>query len=294
MRARSCPCPNGGAGSLEPRQDLVPTGTPFRIGVEEIHREQLEVLRHALHVGRRRRRRSLRLAEEDGWRGAFEGETCRQRLVEHDTDRVPIGGGRRACERRLLRRHVGRRAGHGGLDAVPAAIGEIRRHAEVEQHHATAPGHDHVGRLHVTMELARRVDGHQPHRELAERITEASNVTDGEAPCDRLRARARWREATRRRLERVEERCARGHRHLLAGCVLSGGSRRRPTSRKSGSLSERIGDRARSGGIRHGRGGGARRPRGRGPVRGLRSRSWNDPRRCRSSSRPRPAGPRDL
>ena len=101
-----------------------------------------------------------------------------ERLVEHDADAVPVAGGRRPLVEGLLRRHVARGADHLAalLQVLVDDAGELRRHAEVEEHHAALGGHAHVRGLDVAMQLARRVERAHPLDELNERWAQAFEV----------------------------------------------------------------------------------------------------------------------
>jgi hypothetical protein len=77
-----------------------------------------------------------------------------QRLVEHDADRVPIGGSADAQADALLGRHVLQRADDVLVRLVGAHVGDD---TEVENHDATIGRDENIRRLDVAMDLARDV-----------------------------------------------------------------------------------------------------------------------------------------
>ena len=166
--------------AFEPRDDLLTGRALPGLGHEQVHGQMREVLGHAVEIRGGRQRRSLLLREEDRGRRAVERQPPRERLVEDDAHRIPVGGGRGAQERGLLGRHVGRRSGERVVDAVPRAIGKVGRDPEVEEHHAPLARDDHVRRLHVPVELACRVDCTEAGGELPKGVTEARDVADRE------------------------------------------------------------------------------------------------------------------
>ena len=97
-----------------------------------------------------------------------------ERLVHHDADRIEVGRGRRLFGEELLRRHVHERPDD-PLARFDQAM-SARRGTEVEQFDETAARHEHVGRLHVPMHRASRVQRGKRFDDLKERGAKASRI----------------------------------------------------------------------------------------------------------------------
>ena len=130
-----------------------------RVSVEEGDAEAHQVFRQPLdeRIGARGRLRLF--GDEDLFRRAGEREPAGHRLVEHDPDTVPVAGGRDRLARRLLRRHVADRPDDLAVDRLLSCQAlEVGRQAEIEQDDPPLGGHQDVGRLDVSVQLARLVE----------------------------------------------------------------------------------------------------------------------------------------
>jgi len=120
--------------------------------------ERREQRRHRRRPRAVRRRAPLQPRRDIG-RGA-RGPLPDQHLVEHQPERVQIAARVHRPARRLLGRHVARRA-QGALGERRVVV-EAARDAEVGEHHAPAPLEQHVARLEIAVDHPGRVGGAQP------------------------------------------------------------------------------------------------------------------------------------
>ena len=154
-----------------------------------VSREQLGAQRYEIGggIGARLRREGRRLRPlRDQHLGCLpvERELAGQRLVQHHADRIEVTRGHRLLPRRLLGRHVRRRAAHAFVrDRLPdpADLG-VRGQPEVEDHHGAFGGDEHVARLEVTVQLPRPVNGEHRARELRERAAKPPFVPHPTGP----------------------------------------------------------------------------------------------------------------
>jgi hypothetical protein len=162
----------------ESAKDLGARGPEPCVAVKQRRAERVEVGRDPLGAVRRRGGLHRRLHREHVDRGAHEGRPADQGLVEDHADAVPVGGGRRRLVARLLRRHVPGRSDHlpGPGRHFPGWVEELGRHAEVQEHHPPLGRDEHVRRLDVPVELARRVQRVDARDELAQRRPQPVDV----------------------------------------------------------------------------------------------------------------------
>jgi len=155
-------------------QDRLPARASQRIAGEELHAEHRELLGRVLDDGPGRRRVLGLLLGEDHAMIAAVGASAGERLVEDRAHRVPVAGLGDRVASRLLGRHIG----GGPDDHVEVEVGLVGPldQPEVEQHHATLAGDEHVRGLDVPVELARGVEGVHALGELAERRPQARQV----------------------------------------------------------------------------------------------------------------------
>jgi hypothetical protein len=128
-------------------------------------------------------------ADERLDRLAAKRQLAAQRGVERDAERILVGTRIDVAERELLGRHVRRSAGHqtaarhqaiadhralvnGGLLRLDDVVGARARETEVDDPRLTGRVDEHVVRLEVAMDEARRVGGHQPATRRQERVDE--------------------------------------------------------------------------------------------------------------------------
>lgn len=111
---------------------------------------------------RRRRRLTELLVLQDAQRRTLERHTPRQRLAEHHTDAVPVGGGAGALAAGLLRSHVVGRASTHGVGPRPLGAGHGLREPEVDEDDAALRRDHDVRRLDIPMNHPARWSSHTP------------------------------------------------------------------------------------------------------------------------------------
>src|SRR5687767_14257171 len=106
--------------------------------------------------------------------GALERAPSGERLIEHHTYRIPVGGGPERIAADVLGRHIKRRAGQD--DDALIALREIDDQPEVEQDHPAARRDHYVGRLDVAVQPPAFVQETQPFSELPEHAPQPALV----------------------------------------------------------------------------------------------------------------------
>jgi hypothetical protein len=102
---------------------------------------------------------------------AVDRQLAAQRLVQHHTERIPVGRGAQLLAARLLGWHVGGRAGDRTVQAHAIGSGAKLAHQPEVQHDDTARVlEQHVAGLEIAMQHARLVNGVYALCELLERM----------------------------------------------------------------------------------------------------------------------------
>ncbi len=171
-------------GSRAP-EDFRAVRTRSRIALHEVEAERLQVGRRACNAGAWRRGFVLHLLREDLKRAPAEGRLARQRLEEHDPDRVPVGGGGQRRRFDLLRCHVRRRP----ADLIVLVRGVAQRGKQIahdpeksRSHRPPFVRHHDVRRFDVPVDHPRRMQRDEPARELDERISKTRLVEARTSP----------------------------------------------------------------------------------------------------------------
>ena len=155
-------------------QDLVAVGPAGRIAAQELLAELIEIARHVDgDVGRRRPVALLGVEQGQPGRG-HEGLPAGQGLEHEDAGGVPVAGLADRAGGEQLGRHVAERAGELRLPAALAL--HVEGEAEVEHDHPAVGGDEHVRRLDVAVDLARRVQRVERVGQLDERVAQAALV----------------------------------------------------------------------------------------------------------------------
>ncbi|HVJ94649.1 MAG TPA: hypothetical protein VM580_32910 [Labilithrix sp.] len=155
------------AGRIEPLQDLVPTRPSEGVSRQERSAKIVQVFRDIGSDGTGARRVARLLGRDELGGAAFERRAPGERLEEHGADRIPVARRVQRLLRALLRGHVHVQWGPRAQAISGVRDIEIDREPEVEEHQTPALLHEDVGRLDVTMQFARPVQGKDPVRELA-------------------------------------------------------------------------------------------------------------------------------
>ena len=154
----------------QPAKDFVSRGPVLRPPPQEIDAQRVQVFRHVGCQLAGRWRLEPLLVHQHAERAAQEWQPARQGLEEHHPHAVPVARRRDRWVGRLLGGHVCRRSDEMLFRAaVLTVLILLGGEAEIEQHDPAVSGHDHVRRLDVAVQLARRMQCGDPLGQLPQR-----------------------------------------------------------------------------------------------------------------------------
>src|SRR5690606_22706380 len=163
--------------------DLVAAGPSGGIPPQESHTQCLQVVGDLTDQAARRRRVRRELP---GQGGPGPRRRAREGLVEEAAERVPITSRGELAIRELLGSEVG-----GGPDDQPfapaagSAVAQLADQPEIEDDHASALLHEHVGGLQIAVDAAHLVEGADASGQLNEPVAQPRAREAG--PADRRR-----------------------------------------------------------------------------------------------------------